>query len=188
MSGSSVNPTLAFYGDKLTTTEGAALAGATVIVLKGTVGGPDAVNTSTQPGSPLAAIYYDPYGEYPIDQETGPLVTDGQGNFEFWAQSSYYVLQIYGNGIYQVIDGQVEEQYIQGIGTGIPTAPGGSNGQIQFNDDGVFGGLGAATGYGTPTGNALTPSFSASTITLEELAAEVAQLIIDLKAAGLLGS
>ena len=44
----------------------------------------------------------------------------------------------------------------------------------------------ATTGYGTPTGNALTASFAASTITLPELAAELAQLILDLKAAGLI--
>lgn len=43
-------------------------------------------------------------------------------------------------------------------------------------------------GYGTPTGNALTSSFAASSITLANLAAEVAQLIIDLKSYGIIGS
>lgn len=44
-------------------------------------------------------------------------------------------------------------------------------------------------GYGTPTGNAYQPSFAAGSITLPNLAAAVAQLIIDLKVGklGLLG-
>lgn len=46
------------------------------------------------------------------------------------------------------------------------------------------------TGYGTPTGNAYQPSFAAGSITLPNLAAAVAQLIIDLKVGklGLLGA
>ena len=40
---------------------------------------------------------------------------------------------------------------------------------------------GQASGYGTPTGNAYQPSFNATTITLPNLAAAVAQLILDLK-------
>lgn len=44
------------------------------------------------------------------------------------------------------------------------------------------------TGYGTPTGGARQSSFAASTITLPNLAAAVAQLIIDLKGTGLIGS
>lgn len=46
------------------------------------------------------------------------------------------------------------------------------------------------TGYGTPTGNAYQPSFAAGSITLANLAAAVAQLIIDLKTGklGLLGA
>jgi hypothetical protein len=44
------------------------------------------------------------------------------------------------------------------------------------------------TGYGTPTGNARTSSFTASTITLPNLAAEVAQMVIDLKAYGIFGA
>ena len=44
----------------------------------------------------------------------------------------------------------------------------------------------ATTGYGTPTGNAITSSFAASTITLGNLAAEVAQLVLDLKKAGII--
>lgn len=44
------------------------------------------------------------------------------------------------------------------------------------------------TGYGTPTGNAYQASFAAGAITLPNLAAGVAQLILDLKAAGLIGT
>lgn len=42
------------------------------------------------------------------------------------------------------------------------------------------------TGYGTPTGGALISSFAAGSITLPQLAAEVAQLIVDLKKYGLI--
>lgn len=44
------------------------------------------------------------------------------------------------------------------------------------------------TGYGTPTNNAYQSSFDASTITLPNLAAQVAQLILDLKAYGLIAA
>ena len=44
------------------------------------------------------------------------------------------------------------------------------------------------TGYGTPTGNVNQGSFAAGSITLPNLAAAVAQLIIDLKTHGLLGT
>lgn len=44
------------------------------------------------------------------------------------------------------------------------------------------------TGYGTPTGAALTSSFAAGSITLAQLAAEVAQLILDLKKYGFIAA
>lgn len=44
------------------------------------------------------------------------------------------------------------------------------------------------TGYGTPTGGAHQASFAAGSITLPNLAAAVAQLIIELKAYGLIGA
>jgi hypothetical protein len=44
------------------------------------------------------------------------------------------------------------------------------------------------TGYGTPTGNSYQASFAAGSITLPNLAAQVAQLILDLKAYGLIGA
>jgi hypothetical protein len=44
------------------------------------------------------------------------------------------------------------------------------------------------TGYGTPTGGTNQGSFAASTITLANLAAGVAQLILDLKTHGLVGT
>lgn len=45
-----------------------------------------------------------------------------------------------------------------------------------------------AVGYGTPTGNAYQPSFAAGAITLPNLAAAVAQLILDLKSYTLIGA
>jgi hypothetical protein len=65
--------------------------------------------------------------------------------------------------------------------TGAVTIPG----KVGFN------GAAAATqptGYGTPTGGSHQASFAASTITLPNLAAAVAQLIIDLKSYGLIGT
>jgi len=44
------------------------------------------------------------------------------------------------------------------------------------------------TGYGTPTGGARQASFAAGSIALPDLAAAVAQLIIDLKGTGLIGA
>lgn len=44
------------------------------------------------------------------------------------------------------------------------------------------------TGYGTPTGNARLASFAAATITLSQLASEVGQMVIDLKAYGIFGA
>jgi hypothetical protein len=62
--------------------------------------------------------------------------------------------------------------------------------QLTATGFGVFGVTPAAqsTGYGTPTGGAKQASFAASTITLPNLAAAVAQLILDLKAFGYLGT
>ena len=44
------------------------------------------------------------------------------------------------------------------------------------------------TGYGTPTGGSHQASFAAGSITLANLAAAVAQLIVDMKANGYLGA
>lgn len=70
-----------------------------------------------------------------------------------------------------------------------------SNGQhMAINQDGSYriGGvqvLGARiTGYGTPTGGAKQVSFAAGAITLPNLAAAVAQLIVDLKTHGMIGA
>lgn len=70
-----------------------------------------------------------------------------------------------------------------------------SNGQhMAINQDGSYriGGvqvLGARiTGYGTPTGGAKQVSFAAGAITLPNLAAAVAQLIVDLKTHGMIGT
>lgn len=168
-------PTLSAYSDQVRDTVGNALPGATISVLSGQV---DTVNDSTQPGSPLAHIYADPYQQSEIPQAavslagtvttvagspnvvlaTGnplseflvlnlivingvqytvedwtdsshiilatnaissgtfaysaiipvtPLLSDGLGNFEFWAPGGWYVLQIY--------DSQMPEQAVFGI-------------------------------------------------------------------------
>jgi hypothetical protein len=56
---------------------------------------------------------------------------------------------------------------------------------IGFNG---FGPVAQPVGYGTPTGGSHQASFSASTITLPNLAAAVAQLIVDLKGTGLIAA
>jgi hypothetical protein len=62
--------------------------------------------------------------------------------------------------------------------------------QLTATTFGLFGTTPAAqsTGYGTPTGGAKQASFAAGAITLPNLAAAVAQLILDLKAYGLIGA
>ena len=76
---------------------GQVIPGATVIVLSGDL---SSVNTSTQPGTPLATIYTDPAGANQVNQSTNPLVTDGFGEVCFCvAKSGYFVLQVYGSGI-----------------------------------------------------------------------------------------
>ena len=81
-------------------------AGVTVTVLSGTLGGTEAVNTSTTPGSPLATVYADPYGNTVINQVTNPIVTDGGGNYSVWVSPGYYVLQFWGNSVNgQVLQG-----------------------------------------------------------------------------------
>lgn len=93
-------PTLFSWRDTLTNSIGQSIPGATVIILEGTVGGSEAVNTTTRPGSPLATIYSDPYGATPIDQTLHPLTTARRdGGFQFWAAAGYYVIQAYGPGI-----------------------------------------------------------------------------------------
>lgn len=116
MSGSGQSPVLSSYSGKVQTVEGMALPGVNIAVLSGTISGPQEVDTTTQPGSPLAAIYSDPYGEYQIAGSV--IVSDDQGNFEFWAEPGYYVLQYWGAGIFQIINGETESQYLQGISIG----------------------------------------------------------------------
>jgi hypothetical protein len=108
-------PTLGSWSGSLRSVEGVAVANATIIVLSGQT---DTVNTTTQPGTPLASIYSDPYGNNAINQSTSPLQSDGLGNYQFWAAPGWYVLQIYGAGIYQIVDGETEYQAIEGIAIG----------------------------------------------------------------------
>lgn len=155
MSSSYLVPILNSYAGKVQTVEGAALPEASIAVLSGTLVGNEAVDVSTQPGTPLATIYTDPYGQYPI--EGGVVLPDDQGNFEFWAAPGWYVLQIYGSGIYQVLDGNIETQFLQGISIG--SAAGGSFGQLQANNQGALAGI---------PGSSVDPATGAITLTTDE--------------------
>lgn len=61
-----------------------------------------------------------------------------------------------------------------------------NNGTIQINSTQVL--AQQITGYGTPTGGSHQASFAAGAITLPNLAAAVAQLIVDLKTHGMIGA
>ena len=90
-------PTLVSWQDTLSNSLGQVIPNATIIVLSGTIGGSQGVNATTQPGTPLATIYADPYGATPINQSMAPLSTSaGDGTFQFWALPGYYVVQAYG--------------------------------------------------------------------------------------------
>ena len=130
------SPTLFGWRDTITNSLGQVIPDATVIVLSGTVNGAQAVNTNIQPGTPLATIYADPYGATPINQTTSPITTAaGDGTFQFWAPSGYYVIQAYGPGI--------NGQYVYGIAIG---AGGGSSGTV---NNGTQGQVGCYLGTGT---------------------------------------
>jgi len=117
---SSSTPILSSWQDTIQNSIGQVLPGVTVIVLSGTVIGSQEVDTDMQPGSPLASIFSDPYGDNPVDQENLPLTTEaGNGTFQFWAQPGYYVIQVYGPGI--------NGQLVYGISIG---GSGGSGGAI----------------------------------------------------------
>lgn len=86
-------PNLAQYIDVVRDVLGRAVPQCTIAVLEGL---PDDVDTTTQPGSPLAGIFTDPDGADPLDN---PFQTDGAGNYQFYAASGNYTIQIYGSGI-----------------------------------------------------------------------------------------
>lgn len=179
------------------------IPGVIITILDGTLTGGDAVDVSVIPGTPLATIYADPYGQSQIPQQavslsgtastvegspdvtwesgsllsiflvgqqitidgtpytvgqvtsaltlvltsnagvTGtnsfsatipasPLVSDDNGNFQFWAANGYYVIQMYGNGIagffYDSGSGPtwIPNQYYYGIFLAIGGGGGGS--------------------------------------------------------------
>jgi len=60
-----LTPTLSSFQGVVQDSQGNAIPGATVIVLAGQI---DTVTTTTQPGSPLATIYADPYGYSEVPQ------------------------------------------------------------------------------------------------------------------------
>jgi PPE-repeat protein len=66
------SPSLSSYQDKVTDTVGNALPGATIAVLTGQL---DTVNATPQPGTPLAHIFADPYGNSEIPQ--APIALSG---------------------------------------------------------------------------------------------------------------
>ena len=126
--------TLYSWQDTIQNTLGQANPSATIIVLSGTTSGAAQVNTTTQPGTPLATIYADPYGATPINQTTAPLTTAaGNGWFQFWAAPGYYVIQAFGPGI--------NGQEVYGISIGGSSSGGSVN-------PGPVGDLGS---YQTPT-------------------------------------
>jgi hypothetical protein len=115
---------------------GAAVAGADVWVCSGIV---TPTFTGTPPCTPLATIYADPMQAMPITQ---PVISDGLGNFTYFASAGTYT---------EVINGDVVKGYSTIIV--LPCAPssptsgcGGSagnpampNGSIQYNNVGAFG-------------------------------------------------
>jgi hypothetical protein len=116
---------------------GAAVAGANVWVCAGIV---LPTFTGTPPCTPSATIYSDPTLATPIVQ---PLISDGLGNFTYFAPAGTYT---------EVINGDVVAGYSTvivlpcapsspttgcGGSAGNPAAP---NGSIQFNNVGAFGG------------------------------------------------
>jgi hypothetical protein len=124
------NPTQAIYTGIVTNYFGTPIAGATVIVLSGTLSGANIVSAPTNgvPGTPLATIYAtlvngswlaDPYGASTVSQLTNPIISDGGGNFSFAAASGWYVLQIYGPTIpTQLLEGiQINLGSSSGTGT-----------------------------------------------------------------------
>jgi hypothetical protein len=100
------SPTLVPISVSIIGPTGNAQAGVSVYVLSGT---PDAVNLTTVPGSPLASIFADPYGNTAINQTYTPVITGGYGQFTtsapavygldssaFWVAAGYYTLQFVG--------------------------------------------------------------------------------------------
>jgi len=150
---SSSTPILNTWVDTIINSAGQVLPNVTIYVLTGTVGGTQAVDTSTTPGSPLATIYADPYGATPINQSTTPLNTSaGSGTYQFWATPGYYVIQAFGPGI--------NGQLIQGISltSGISVF----SGSIAANQVAVGSSLDVISGS-----NALT--FTPTTLTIANL-------------------
>lgn len=138
-------PSYPVFSGTITNSLGEAVPNATVIVLNGTIIGAQAVNSTTQPGAPLATICAtqttsgaivaaDPYCNTTVNQTTLPLKTDGSGNIAFAAASGWYVIQSYGPGIYG-------QQLVQ-ISLGGSGGSGGGLTQVGYLQDGVvFGGV-----------------------------------------------
>src|ERR1700761_3344405 len=82
-------PTLSAYSDSVRDTVGNALPGATIIVLAGQL---DTGDTDTQPGTPLAVIFADPYQNSQIPQQAvslaGTLSTTSGSNIANWVPGS----------------------------------------------------------------------------------------------------
>jgi hypothetical protein len=205
------SPTLESFTGTITATSGQVIPGQTITVLSGQT---DTVDDAIQPGTPLATIYADPYGNSQIPQapvslsgtvatvagspnvtwESGnplsefleenvivingvqytvaqwnsatsivlatnalstgtfaysatipvdPLVSDGNGNYQFWAAAGYYVLQIYGP--------QLPAQFILGISIG-GSGGGGGIGTFSNNEVVTFSGTTGTLAF-APNGN-----------------------------------
>lgn len=106
---------LGFWADSVKNALGQPIAQCLIAILNGEL---SAVNTTTQPGTPLASIFSDPDGVNPL---ANPMMTDGLGNFQFWAAAGNYVVQIYGPGI-------ANTQFLQPISIGGGGGGGGGTG------------------------------------------------------------
>lgn len=80
------------------TTQGVAVPGAKVYIIN------QPANT-TFPPSPLANIYADSAGLFPLSQ---PVITDGFGHYNFYALPGLYTVAVYiGNTLQQVYQDQL---------------------------------------------------------------------------------
>lgn len=116
----------------------------------------------------------------------------GQAASKFWqsggttvweeqkSTSDNFVLKRYVGGVFQ------DNPVVVNNASGLVTFLQANSGQYQVGGTKVIGTQ--VTGYGTPTGNVKLANFPGATATLAQTSAQVAQLIIDLKAHGLLGA
>jgi len=84
------------------------------------------------PCSPLALIYTDANG---TAQQGNPFTTQANGHYTFFAPAGSYAVQTFGTGYSTVLTTVT----LAAVGGG--SLPGGANTQVQFNNNGIFGGV-----------------------------------------------